>query len=140
MVGNAVVATDLDGRMEVLSSDTSGRIWTAYEPYADGPFSSFGIAVGGNMTSGNLAVGRNADGRLEVLDERSGGTVVHAWQTSPGGSWSAAALLPSSIGSIPAPIQQLADLDGRLELFSPQGGKHIWETHVNGPWSAWANL
>ena len=127
---------DLDGRIEMsLVRHERSTLVCAQRGLLPGRVTTSKHAcVNGGMSSGNLAVGRNVDGRLEVMDQRSGGTVVHAWQTSPGGSWYAASLLPSSIGSIPAPIQQLADLDGRLELFSPQGGKHVWQTHVNGPW------
>jgi hypothetical protein len=140
MVGTPALTNDGDGPIEILSSDTSGRVWYDRETYFEGQFDQFAVAVGSNMPSGNLAVGRNSDGRLEVFDARSDGSVVHAWQTVAGGSWSAAALLPSSIGTVSAPLEQLADLDGRLELFAPQSGKHNWQTKLNGPWSGWAWL
>jgi subtilisin family serine protease len=140
MVGSPVIATDQDGRTQVFSTDTSNRLWHLFETYAQGGFENFGVAVSSGFTSGNLTAGRNVSGKVEVFDERSGGTVVHAWQTTPGGAWSTAGLLPSSVGAISAPIQQLTDLDGRLEVFAPQGGKHIWQTHINGPWLSWVNL
>ncbi len=124
----------------MFSSDTSGRLWSARETYFQGNWDHFGMMVNGGFGQGNLTAGRNVSGKLEVFDERSGGTVAHAWETSAGGAWSTAGLLPSSAGSIPAPIQQLSDLDGRLEVFAPQAGKHIWQTHINGPWLSWVNL
>jgi subtilisin family serine protease len=139
-VGTPTFAQDQDGRFEVLTSDANGRLWTLYEGYYEGQFAGLSVAVSANITSGNLTVGRNSDGRLEVFDVRSDGTVVHAWQNTPGGGWSAANLLPSSIGGASPPLEQLADLDGRLELFSPQSGKHNWQTKLNGPWSGWAWL
>ena len=107
--------------------------------YSQGAFNNQ-VQVAGGFPSGNLAIGRNGDGRLEVFDDRPGGTVVHAWQLTPNGSWSGANLLPSVIGVVPAPLQNTSDLDGRLELFAPQGGEHNWQVAQNGPWSGWRYL
>ncbi len=138
-VGTPTAAVNQDGRVDLFASDPSGELWHSEQLYAQGEFPVERRLVSG-FTGGNLAIGRNGDGRLEVFDARPGGTVVHAWQTSPNGSWSKAGLLPSSVGSIPAPLQIMSDLDGRLELFAPQGGEHNYQLHLNGAWSGWRPL
>jgi subtilisin family serine protease len=138
-VGTPTAAVNQNGAVELFASDPSGELWHSEQTFAEDGFPDESRLVSG-FPGGNLAIGRNGDGRVEIFDDRPDGTVVHAWQTSPNGSWSTAGLLPSSVGSIPAPLQIMSNLDGRLELFAPQSGNHNYQLRPNGPWSGWRPL
>ena len=130
MVGTPTIGQDLNGRIQVFSSDTSGRLWSARETYFQGDWDHFGMMVNGGFGQGNLTAGRNVSGKLEVFDERSGGTVAHAWETSAGGSWSTAGLLPSSarldLGAHPTAVRPRRSPRG---VRAPGGQAHLADPH-----------
>jgi outer membrane protein assembly factor BamB len=132
--GRVAVASNLDGRLEVMLRNADGAIWHAWQQAPNGGWSGW-YSMGGNP-AGDPQLGRNKDGRLEAFVVGTDGELWHAWQLTPNAGWSAWYPLGGSLAGRPAVIN---NQDGRLEVIArgSQGAAwHAWQTAPNGGWSA----
>lgn len=125
-----VVARNLDGRLEVFGTDSSGNVWHCWQKINAAGWSGWHELSGAQLNS-QLAVARNLNGDLQVFGVDTLGNVWTNAQISAGGSWSATwteitgkALKPGIV------IGQ--HKDGRLVLFgvstvSPNDVWNIWQ-------------
>ena len=140
-----VLASNADGRLEVLVVRSDQSVWHCGQLPAGGWSDWESLGVPGAGTTGPLIAAASADGRLELFTAAIDGAVWHCGQTQPSGDWSDWGSmdfppgLQAELGGLAAAQNQ----DGRLELFVIGSGGtlwHRWQISPLGSWSNWASL
>ncbi|NIM95763.1 MAG: putative baseplate assembly protein [Anaerolineales bacterium] len=142
-VGQLAIGSNKDGRLEVFTHGSDGRIWHIWQVLPNDGWSKWSSLGAPSNTVGirALDVHRNEDGRLEVFVCGTDGRLWHRWQ-SP---WIFFWLGWHTLG-MPDIAEKNLDLavgrskNGRLEVFTrTESGKlwHIYQLAPNSGWSAW---
>jgi LmbE family N-acetylglucosaminyl deacetylase len=144
-LGAGWMGRDGAGRLHAFSVQ-GGTVLNWRQPVAgsafDGP-----LDIGGGPVAPSLAVGANQDGRVEVFGvDLDSHNIVTAYQTGQGSGFSGWVDLgnPNGPGGqhTGAPAVGV-NADGRLQVFAKNSGggvSTIWQTSVNGTFSAWLDL
>lgn len=125
-----VVAHNLDGRLELFGTDSSGNVWHCWEKTTGAGWSSW-QELSGESLNARLAVARNLSGDLQLFGVDSSGNVWTNSQALPGGSWNTT--WTEITGKTLKPgIVIGQNKDGRLVLFgvstaSPNDVWNIWQ-------------
>jgi acylphosphatase len=133
-----LVASNLDGRLEVFARGNDNALWHIWQLVPNGGWSGW-ASLGGGIV-GRPAVGRNADGRLEVFVRGTDNALHHMWQVAPNSGWSKWQSLGGGLTGAPAVAR---NADGRLEVFvrgTDIALHHMWQVAPNGGWSSWQGL
>lgn len=138
--GRAVVAANLDGRLEAFAVSWNGLLYRAAQTAANGTWGPWTALGSGFSNAATPAVARNADGRLEVFANGVDGGLWHAWQTTVGSSWSNVFPLYGAMAGQPAVG---INADGRLQVFAraPDGSvRTSWQWGAGGLWVPWQSM
>jgi LmbE family N-acetylglucosaminyl deacetylase len=143
--GTGWIGGDGQGRLHAFSVQGS-TVLNWRQAVAGGAFAG-PVDIGGGLVAPSLAVGRNQDGRVEVFGvDLNSHNIVTAFQTSQDGAFSGWVSLgnPSGPGAANtgAPVVGV-NADGRLQVFAKNSGggvSTIFQTSINGPFSAWLDL
>jgi hypothetical protein len=132
------IATNADGRLELIMLDKKGSVWTI--PQAEAGKWTWGTthSLGGHDLKFITATPYK-DGRLAIVALGNDNVIYWKSQTGPNRDWGAW----ESLGGIN--IQSIAafrNADGRLEVHALGKDKNLWERFQTktGGWSNWAVL
>jgi hypothetical protein len=131
------IASNADGRLEILSVDGTGELFEASQLSPGGEWSTPGaLAMHGVDAAEPVAI-QGADGRLHLFHIGDDDVLQHAWQVSVGGAWSDGSVLGSSEKRAKA-LSVARNADGRLEVMYVGVNDvpyHTWELAPGGDWS-----
>lgn len=117
--GTMAMARNVDGRIEIFGTDSTGGVWHRWQDSAgSGTWTPWVQFDGPRMTS--LAAEANADGRIELFGLDAGGAIYHRWQWS--GGWSPWYSMDGTLVSLAV----ARNSDGRLELFGTNAAQDVW--------------
>lgn len=149
-IGQPVVTTNQDGRIQVFVKNGGGGISTTYQTAPNAGFSGW-TDLGGTGVQDGLAVTTNDDGRIELFAyaiNNGLGSIHHRYQPAPNVGFDTN---PNFAVVEPAgPPTVATNKDGRLDVFyrtatNDQGanaGKvaHTWQTQKGGGWTTTPQL
>jgi hypothetical protein len=143
----AAAANAKDGRLELFTTDSDGRVQHCWQKQPGGSWSSWApLGRPGGQPAGGLATAVNHDGCLELLTVGAADDAV--WQrrqSQPGGAWSDWVSLGHK-GRGFAEVAVAAGSHDQLVLFAteqpgpPSAGNGLWQrTQLTpgGDWSPW---
>lgn len=142
-------ARNEDGRLEVFSAATDGKLWQIWQTAPNGGWSHWesrgapdakGIELTHQMAGRSAVVGNNQDGRLEVCVVASG-TLWCIEQTRPNNGWGLWQALdaPPGFGTIVS-LDLIRKNDGRLQILAlSRFGRLATRRQAapNGDWQEW---
>ena len=141
-------ANAVDGRLELFTTDSDGRIQHCWQKQPGGSWSSWASLgrPGGQLAGGQLATAIDSDGCLELFTAgTTDGAVWQRRQSQPGGAWTDWVSLGHK-GRGFAEVAVAAVIQGQLVLFAteqpgpPSAGNGLWQrTQLtpDGDWSPW---
>jgi hypothetical protein len=140
--GQAVVATNADGRMEIFAVGSNRQLYHTAQSCANCGFGPWGSLAGG--VSGKPAVARNTDGRLEVFVRGTDGELYGIYQVCAGcgwGSWYAMRAGPAGKWSRDPVVNM--DASGDLVIFIVGPDLKLYQSrqsYPSGGWTTWQSL
>lgn len=148
--GTQWVGRNSDGCLQVFTVQ-AGAVVTQWELTIGGSWSApFVLGNTGGAVAPTLSVAYDTDGRMELFARRlSDHRIVCLWQNTPSGTWVSAW---TSLGNHNAGQSNEAQMgypvvsrhaDGRLALFTKNGGGGVSMKSQTAPgsgWSAWSDL
>ncbi len=146
-IGDPRVVVNADGRLEVFLQAKDQKIWHIWQLTPSGGWSPWASLGGPAVAISNGApfVGVNADGRVETFATGSDGNIYHIWQLTPGGGWSAWALLVAH----PAGVQLFGlgaianNQNGAFQISTIGSDGALWtigQTAPSNGWGGWVSL
>ncbi len=133
--GDPAVRQNLDGRLEVISAQTSKVMAHIYQQAVNtGPWINGG-SFGSTTYNSNASIAANSDGRLESFGVATNAKVYHWYQSTPNGAWSAQISIGGALNSDPSAVR---NQDGHLEVFARDGNGVA--THSYATPSGWTGF
>jgi hypothetical protein len=134
----STVATNADGRLELLAVGTDAQGWYTSQLMPGGGWDLW-RPLGGYIYGSPTAI-QNTDGRLEIFALGGGNTVYENRQIAPGREWYGWIPMGGSIVSTPTAA---VNNDGRLEIFAEGtdgGAWHAWQQTPGSGWTGWSSM
>jgi hypothetical protein len=140
-------ANSLDGRLELFTTDSDGKVQHCWQKQPGGSWSSWASLglPGGQLACRELATAIDSDGCLELFTGGTADGAVWRRQSRPGGGWADWVSLGGK-GRGFAEVAVAAVAQGQLVLFAteqpgpPSAGNGLWQrTQLTsgGGWSPW---
>ena len=132
------VASNTDGRLEVLAHGSDGNVWHTAETAANGPWNGWSPLQATITTQDTPSIIASADGHLVAFARGSDSNIWYGTQDTSTDTWTWNPLQSGySFQSDPAVAK---NQDGRLEIVAVGISGNIWynvQQTPNGAWAGW---